>query len=115
MEIKKDFNPTCFFCNTELRIDLDGIMITALGGYANEGEGKHEEKKTEQSADEMVEVVNAKLCTCPLCGRKERIIGEDPFWLKFTDMFAQIKQGKLVSTNPEIEFIFKLMEKKANE
>mgnify|MGYP001224348712 CR=1 FL=1 len=109
MEMKKDFIPTCFYCNTEMTVDLDGFMVESIGGYSAEKQEAPGEEKDLSDKGELIEMVSAKLCSCPLCHRKERVIGEDPYWITLNKVKDLVVNEKIISTNPEIELLFKVL------
>jgi hypothetical protein len=88
-----------------MSIDLDAYMIISVGGRAGT-----ELRDMENLDDKYIETVKAQLCTCAKCGKNERIVSEDVTWLSMNEVFDAIRQGRVLSDNPETLLILKVLE-----
>ena len=84
---------------------LDAYLVKGLGGKKGE-----ENKCEDDECNPPVETVEARICQCALCGKKERIVSEDVTWLSMDEAFQAVKEGKILSDNPEVELLFKMIE-----
>lgn len=97
---------SCFYCNHTMNTDLDAFVVVSVGGRSG---GRVQDMN---SMDEkFIETLEAKLCSCPQCGKRERIVSEDVVWLSMREMLTAVRQGRILSNNPEIELIFKILER----
>lgn len=102
---QQNIHTTCFYCNTRLQTDLDAYVILSIGGHSATDVANLSDRN-----EKFVEANRAKLCSCPLCKRREKIISEDVLWLSLNEVIDAIKDGKIISNNPEIELLFKMIE-----
>lgn len=96
---------TCFYCNTTMNIELDAFMVMSIGGRSG-----FKIQSMSNLDEKFIETIEAKLCSCPLCGKQERVVSEDIVWLSMREVLEAVRQGKILSNNPEIELIFKILE-----
>jgi hypothetical protein len=94
----------CFKCNTEMRIDLDAFIVVGIGGKKDE-----ENLKPNDLNSKNIESKRVRLTSCPFCKKQEKVIDEDVQWLSMAEILKLIPEGRLISNNPEIELLFKIL------
>ncbi len=95
----------CFYCNTKLELELSAFKVISMGGKKGSMV-----KDFTNLKEKLVETLPTDLSFCPLCSKKERIEAEEILWLSLEEIFTALKEGKVISDNPEIELIFKFLQ-----